>query len=128
MPNANFSTGKKIAFTATMFIYINLVLTIFWILKPLKKTLFIQQYDGENPFRLGAFEMLGSGAELLAKGANMFIAFLIVIFLTLVTRYAKRQALTYSCMGLIILMTIYFAAKINNPSESLVWSLSLIHI
>ena len=122
MPNANFSTGKKIAFTATMFIYINLVLTIFWILKPLKKTLFIQQYDGENPFRLGPFEMLGSGAELLAKGANMFIAFLIVIFLTLVTRYAKRQALTYSCMGLIILMTIYFAAKINNPSESLVWS------
>ena len=67
MPNANFSTGKKIAFTATMFIYINLVLTIFWILKPLKKTLFIQQYDGENPFRLGPFEMLGSGAELLAK-------------------------------------------------------------
>ncbi|MEC7882364.1 MAG: hypothetical protein VYB35_05595 [Verrucomicrobiota bacterium] len=122
MPNANFSTGKKIAFTATMFIYINLVLTIFWILKPLKKTLFIQQYDGENPFKLGPFEMLGSGAELLAKGANMFIAFLIVIFLTLVTRYAKRQALTYSCMGLIILMTIYFAAKINNPSESLVWS------
>ena len=122
MPNANFSTGKKIAFTATMFIYINLVLTIFWILKPLKKTLFIQQYDGENPFRLGPFEMLGSGAELLAKGANMFIAFLIVIFLTLVTRYAKRQALTYSCMGSIILMTIYFAAKINNPSESLVWS------
>ncbi len=122
MPNANFSTGKKIAFTATMFIYINLVLAIFWILKPLKKTLFIQQYDGENPFRLGPFEMLGSGAELLAKGANMFIAFLIVIFLTLVTRYAKRQALTYSCMGLIILMTIYFAAKINNPSESLVWS------
>ena len=47
MPNAHFSTGKKIVFTAVMFLYINLVLTIFWILKPLKKSLFIGQYDGE---------------------------------------------------------------------------------
>ena len=122
MTNTNFPTGKKIAFTATMFLYINLVLIIFWILKPLKKTLFIQQYDGENPFRLGPFEMLGSNAELIAKGANMFIAFLLVIFLTLITRIAKRQILTFSCMGLIIAMTIFFALKINNPSESVIWS------
>ena len=95
MPELNFSTGKKIAFTATMFLYINLVLIIFWILKPLKKTLFIQQYDGENPFKLGSLEMLGSSAELLAKGANMFIAFLLVIFLTLITRIAKRLSLIH---------------------------------
>ena len=47
MPNDHFSTGKKIAFTGVMFLYINLVLTIFWILKPLKKSLFIGQYDGD---------------------------------------------------------------------------------
>ncbi|MBA18797.1 MAG: hypothetical protein CMO70_03620 [Verrucomicrobiales bacterium] len=122
MPELNFSTGKKIAFTATMFLYINLVLIIFWILKPLKKTLFIQQYDGENPFKLGSLEMLGSSAELLAKGANMFIAFLLVIFLTLITRIAKRQTLTFGCMGLIIAMTIFFSLKINNPSEFVIWS------
>ena len=144
MPNAHFSTGKKIAFTAVMFLYINLVLTIFWILKPLKKSLFIGQYDGESTFKLpesllnfldlllgkvapgfilqlSSIEMLGSSAELLAKGMNLIIAFLIVLFLTLVTRLAKRQVLTYTCMGLVIAMTVYFAVQINNPSELTVW-------
>ena len=88
MPNDHFSTGKKIAFTGVMFLYINLVLTIFWILKPLKKSLFIGQYDGDQTFKLGSMEMLGSSAELLAKGMNLLIAFLLVVFLTLVTRLA----------------------------------------
>ena len=121
MPNDHFSTGKKIAFTAVMFLYINLILTIFWILKPLKKSLFIGQYDGDQTFKLGSMEMLGSSAELLAKGMNLLIAFLLVVFLTLVTRLAKRQRLTYCCMGLIIAMTFYFSLKINKPSESTVW-------
>ena len=105
MPNDRFSTGKKIAFTGVMFLYINLVLTVFWILKPLKKSLFISQYDGNTTFKLGSIEMLGSSAELLAKGANLLIAFLLVIFLTFLTRLAKRQRLTYFCMSMIIIMT-----------------------
>ena len=121
MPNDHFSTGKKIAFTGVMFLYINLVLTIFWILKPLKKSLFIGQYDGDQTFKLGSMEMLGSSAELLAKGMNLLIAFLLVVFLTLVTRLAKRQRLTYCCMGLVIAMTFCFWLQINEPSESTVW-------
>lgn len=121
MPNDHFSNGKKIAFTVVMFLYINLALTIFWILKPLKKTLFIGLYDGDQTFKLGSMEMLGSSAELLAKGMNLLIAFMLVVFLTLVTRLAKRQRLTYCCMGLIIAMTFYFSLQINEPSESTVW-------
>jgi AAA family ATP:ADP antiporter len=121
MPNDHFSNGKKIAFTVVMFLYINLALTIFWILKPLKKSLFIGLYDGDKTFKLGSMEMLGSSAELLAKGMNLLIAFMLVIFLTLVTRLAKRQRLTYCCMGLIIAMTFYFSPQINEPSESTVW-------
>jgi len=122
MPNDNFSSGKKIAFTVVMFLYINLALTIFWILKPLKKSLFIGLYDGDQTFKLGSMEMLGSSAELLAKGMNLLIAFMLVVFLTLVTRLAKRQRLTYCCMGLIIAMTFYFSLHlINEPSESTVW-------
>ena len=122
MPNDHFSNGKKIAFTAVMFLYINLALTIFWILKPLKKSLFIGLYDGDQTFKLGSMEMLGSSAELLAKGMNLLIAFILVVFLTLVTRLAKRQRLTYCCMGLIIAMTFYFSLQMRNePSESTVW-------
>ena len=121
MPNDHFSNGKKIAFTVVMFLYINLALTIFWILKPLKKSLFIGLYDGDQTFKLGSMEMLGSSAELLAKGMNLLIAFMLVVFLTLVTRLAKRQRLTYCCMGLIIAMTFCFSLQINDPSESTVW-------
>ena len=122
MPNDHFSSGKKIAFTVVMFLYINLALTIFWILKPLKKSLFIGLYDGDQTFNLGSMEMLGSSAELLAKGMNLLIAFMLVVFLTLVTRLAKRQRLTYCCMGLIIAMTFYFSLQMRNePSESTVW-------
>ena len=121
MPNDHFSNGKKIAFTVVMFLYINLALTIFWILKPLKKTLFIGLYDGDQTFKLGSMEMLGSSAELLAKGMNLLIAFMLVVFLTLVTRLAKRQRLTYCCMGLIIAMTFFFSLQINEPTESTVW-------
>ena len=122
MPNDHFSNGKKIAFTVVMFLYINLALTIFWILKPLKKSLFIGLYDGDQTFKLGSMEMLGSSAELLAKGMNLLIAFILVVFLTLVTRLAKRQRLTYCCMGLIIAMTFYFSLQMRNePSESTVW-------
>jgi AAA family ATP:ADP antiporter len=49
------------------------------------------------------------------------IAFMLVVFLTLVTRLAKRQRLTYCCMGLIIAMTFCFSLQINEPSESTVW-------
>jgi AAA family ATP:ADP antiporter len=121
MPNDHFSNGKKIAFTVVMFLYINLTLTIFWILKPLKKSLFIGLYDSDQTFKLGSMEMLGSSAELLAKGMNLLIAFMLVVFLTLVTRLAKRQRLTYCCMGLIIAMTFCFSLQINEPSESTVW-------
>ena len=121
MPNDHFSNGKKIAFTVVMFLYINLALTIFWILKPLKKSLFIGLYDGDQTFKLGSMEMLGSSAELLAKGMNLLIAFMLVVFLTLVTRLAKRQRLTYCCMGLIIAMTFFFSLQINEPTESTVW-------
>jgi AAA family ATP:ADP antiporter len=52
---------------------------------------------------------------------NLLIAFMLVVFLTLVTRLAKRQRLTYCCMGLIIAMTFCFSLQINEPSESTVW-------
>ena len=67
MPNDHFSTGKKIAFTASMFLYLFLIIASFWIFKPLKKTLFIDYYKESGGFTLGSWEMLGSQAEHLAK-------------------------------------------------------------
>ena len=62
-----------------------------------------------------------AAARALGQGHEPDHRFLIVLFLTLVTRLAKRQVLTYTCMGLVIAMTVYFAVQINNPSELTVW-------
>jgi hypothetical protein len=57
-----------------MFGYFFLVITSFWILKPIKKSLFIQFYD-QTGFNLFAWHMSGPQAELLAKVFHMAVAF-----------------------------------------------------
>ena len=56
-----------------MFGYFFLVITSFWILKPLKKSLFIQFYDTTG-FQLLAWHLNAPQAELLAKVLNMVVA------------------------------------------------------
>ena len=56
-----------------MFAYFFLVITTFWILKPLKKGIFIGHYD-EIGFDLGGWHMNAAQAELLAKVLNMVVA------------------------------------------------------
>src|SRR5262245_48469554 len=74
-----------------MFLYFFLVITVFWILKPLKKALFIGFYKGtgETFFGLG-----GPEAEQIAKVGNMVMAFIAMIAFTLLARRLHRQRLT----------------------------------
>ena len=122
MPNDHFSTGKKIAFTASMFLYLFLVIASFWILKPLKKTLFIDYYKESGGFTLGSWEMLGSQAEQLAKIMNMAIALGAVIAITLLVRRFRRQRLTYCCMGFLLVMLGWFSVALREVSEWEVWA------
>ena len=57
-----------------MSFYFFLVITAFWILKPLKKGLFVGFYD-QSAFNLFGWSLDAAQAELIAKVLNMFVAF-----------------------------------------------------
>src|SRR4030095_8224498 len=85
---------EELPFSLLMGFYFFLVITSFWVLKPIKKALFIDFYK-ESGFDLFGWHLLGSQAELLAKILNMVVAAVAVAVFTLVSRKFRRQYVTY---------------------------------
>ncbi len=112
------------ALASLMFGYFFLVITSFWILKPLKKGLFIQFYDSSG-FNLFGWQMDASQAELLAKGLNMVVAFIAVIVFTLLVRRFRRQWLTLIFSLFFIVGYVFFSQTINSASGPTIWSFYL---
>jgi len=107
-----------------MFSYFFLVITCFWILKPIKKGLFVQFYDR------GGFDLLGlsfsaAQAELLAKVLNMVVAFAAVIVFTQLSRRFHRQQLTLLFSLFFIACYLAFAGWLDRPDGVVVWSFYL---
>ncbi|MFC2170634.1 NTP/NDP exchange transporter [Calditrichota bacterium] len=107
-----------------MFGYFFLVITSFWILKPLKKGLFIQYYD-KTGFDLFSWHLGASQAELLAKVLNMFVAFLAVVVFTWLVRHFRRQQLTLIFTIFFMLSYAIYSMIIANPGQITVWSFYL---
>ena len=72
-----------------MFSYFFLVITNFWILKPIKKAAFLTFYKKE-PFHFFGAAFDGPQAELFAKVGNMGVAFLAVVAFTRLARTIIR--------------------------------------
>ncbi|NCF19711.1 MAG: hypothetical protein GWP63_15825 [Haliea sp.] len=107
-----------------MFSYFFLVITTFWILKPLKKGLFIEYYDHSG------FDLLGVGfsapqAELLAKVLNMVVAFAAVVVFTRLSRGLRRQQLTFVFAAFFIVCCVLFSRWLLAPGDAGVWSFYL---
>jgi len=115
---------KELPLALLMFGYFFLVITSFWILKPLKKTLFITFYKNDGLNLLG-WELTGSQAELLAKVLNMVVAFLAVIIFTWLSRKYRRQQLTFIFSSFFIFSYIVYSFIINTPGHFTVWSFYL---
>jgi hypothetical protein len=64
---------SEVPLALLMFSYFFLVITSFWILKPIKKALFIEYYD-QTGFDLLAWHLSAPQAELLAKVLNMVVS------------------------------------------------------
>ncbi len=115
---------EEVPLSILMFSYFFLVITTFWILKPLKKTLFITFYD-QTGVDILAWHMRGSQAELLAKILNMFVAFLaVIVFSWLANRY-RRQMLTYIFSGFFIISYIVYSMIMNNAGDVTIWTFYL---
>jgi ATP:ADP antiporter, AAA family len=116
--------------TLLMSAYFFLVITIFWILKPIKKSLFLGFYAerGFDP-GLGLWHGLapldGPQAELFAKVLNMIVAGLATaLFVSLAKRF-RRQSLSYVLGAVFSLCFLSLRQVIDAPTEGWVWGLYL---
>jgi AAA family ATP:ADP antiporter len=104
-------------FALSMFLYFFLVITTFWILKPIKKTLFVVFYD-----QTGFAGRTAAQAEQYAKIGNLIIAFLAVIVFTWLARRFRRQQLTYVLSAFFAVGYLVYLPLISQPTDLTVWS------
>ena len=107
-----------------MFFYFFLVIVSFWILKPIKKTIFGTFYD-KTGFNLLGWHMDAAQAEQLAKVLNMFVAFIAVIVFTWLARRMRRQQLTLVFSVFFIMAFVIYSMVLNNPNDVTVWTFYL---
>ncbi|GAB3289161.1 NTP/NDP exchange transporter [Parahaliea aestuarii] len=107
-----------------MFSYFFLVITSFWILKPLKKGLFIEYYDAGG-FSLLGLDFSAAQAELLAKVLNMAVAFVAVVVFTALSRHLRRQHLSFVFSGFFLLCYGLFGRWLSQLGDSGVWGFYL---
>jgi len=107
-----------------MFSYFFLVITSFWVLKPIKKGLFIQYYDTAG-FDLFAWNMTASQAELLAKVLNMVVAYVAVVAFSLLVSRLRRQQLTFVFSAFFLLCYAAYSQILGAPGDLTVWSFYL---
>lgn len=104
--------------------YFFLVITSFWILKPIKKAVFIGYYSEQ--FSAFGFENLtASQAELFAKVLNMVVAFFAAILFSVLADRLRRQQLTILFSSLLFIGFGGYAYFLNHLAPWVVWSFYL---
>ena len=107
-----------------MFLYFFLVITSFWILKPIKKTLFIGHY-ADNGMSLFGNMLSAPEAEQLAKVSNMFVAMIAVVVFSALSRQLRREQLTYVFTVFFFVAYLLFGFVDPSGSGAGVWSFYL---
>ncbi len=115
---------EELPLALLMFGYFFLVITSFWILKPLKKTLFIGYYKAGG---LGIFslQLTAAQAELIAKVMNMIVAMGAVALFSWLARKYRREQLTYIFTGLFLAGYALYSVLLRTPGDFDVWSFYL---
>src|SRR5690349_8918249 len=110
--------------TLLMSLYFFLVITSFWLLKPIKKSLFLRFYKAE-PLELFGLVFPDARAEQLAKILNMVVAVgAATLFIHLSARL-RRERLVYALSGLMLVSFAIFARALTQPSELTIWAFCL---
>ena len=104
-----------------MALYFFLVITSFWILKPLKKSLFIEFYD-QSGFDFLGWQMTAAQAELLAKAGNMLVALVAATVFAFLARWLRRQQLTYVFAAFSMLCYLLYGFLLRSPQAPTVWT------
>ena len=122
---AVFDVGKgELPLALLMSSYFFLVITSFWILKPIKKALFIEFYE-QDGFNLLGWHMSGPQAELIAKVLNMGVAFVAVIVFTVLASRFRRQHLAFIFTAFFLVSYAAYSLAVGAPGPLTVWSFYL---
>lgn len=112
------------AFAVAMSLTFFLVITSFWIMKPLKKSLFIQFYDAAG-FALLGFRLDAAQAELLAKILNMVVAGVAMVAFSALSRRLRRERLALAFTGFFLLGYALLFAALREAGPATVWGFYL---
>ncbi len=108
--------------------YFFLVITCFWVLKPIKKSMFLEFYRpgvrAELPM-LGLTRLSGAELELGAKVLNMLVAALAAMAFVGIARRFPRERLSYVFGTGAALSLLAFTASIDAPTWRSVWAFYL---
>ncbi|MEB2286142.1 MAG: Npt1/Npt2 family nucleotide transporter [Myxococcales bacterium] len=115
---------EELPLTLLMAAYFFFVITSFWILKPIKKALFIEYYD-DSGFTLLSRTLSASEAELLAKILNMVVAAVAVAAFTWLARRFRRQRLAYVFCAFFLAGYLAYIPLLARPGGATVWSFYL---
>lgn len=108
-----------------MFTYFLLVITTFWVLKPIKKGLFIERLEATGGITLLGLHLDAAQSELIAKVMNMFVAFIAAaVFGALSDRYRRHQLSTVFG-GFFIVTLLGYAPLLDAASLPTVWTFYL---
>lgn len=108
----------------TLFSWFFLVITTFWILKPLKKGLFIGFYKHAG-ITLFGLHLGAAQAELVAKIANMVVAFFAAAAFSALSRKLKREKLAFVWSAGFAAAFVFFALGLAHLTSTLAWSFYL---
>jgi AAA family ATP:ADP antiporter len=119
----------ELAPTLLMSGYFFLVITCFWVLKPIKKSLFLEHYRPgvqlSVPGLARTLSLTAAEVELGAKVLNMIVAALAALAFMGIARYCRRERLTYVFGGGSLLAFAGLIELVARPSALSVWSFYL---
>jgi len=108
-------------FTLYMCVQFFLIISTFWILKPLKKSVFLQFYDASG-VDFFPIHRTAAQAEQLAKIGNMLTAYLAVIAFSWLAGRVRRQRLIYVFSAFFAAGFLIFFLTVHGPDDLTVWS------
>ena len=101
-----------------------LATAVFWILKPIKKGVFIS-YFKTNTFELAGMQLSGSQTEQLAKLTLVLTALLIAyLFSVGIRQFSPRKLLIFTSL-LGILGSVFFSSGLQLASAEIIWAFYL---
>jgi AAA family ATP:ADP antiporter len=99
-------------------------ISIFWILKPLKKTYFITAYDQAGVQILG-FTLAASQAELVAKILNLLVAIFAAFLFAKLSKQFRKESLVQIFCAISVTSIVLLKATLTPSADVSIWGFYL---